>query len=271
KPQPLVPQTENESASLLGMLQKKWVSWRKRQMVGWYDPIQLLKTARDVFISTIFGRHADSRLTQALTAEEANAFDYRKIGLYLAGDLHHYFHITQNGTDKITAGGGGAFMHPTHGQFGKRFERKLGKLKEAGKVIKRYPETKDSRHLCRGNLLFPFLNPLFGVVTAILYTLAAWSIMSVIRRDGTRVNTLAMAWDKTLRAATETPVAGLWAIAILAGFWLFTDRSSKLYRYFGGPFHGAVHVLMVFLIGWEAYFWVASRNTNRLMSLLPQS
>ncbi|MGH9767232.1 MAG: metallophosphoesterase family protein [Blastocatellia bacterium] len=491
KLQPSVAQTENEPASLFAKPQKKWVSWKKKRMVGWYNPIQLLKTGRDVFISTIFGRHFDRRLVEALTADEAEVFDYRghfrqakmkeyaekgrsgsdresrdeiwidyvsdvgdgwnstygvaywlaqdelrlkagngkdgeyetrrgdvlifggdevypvadgeeydhrlvkpyrdaldripeekpqvyaipgnhdwydslsaftslfcdektshfaggrweapqnrsyfalrlpgkwwligidlqlssdldaiqiqyfqkmadqmeegdrvilcspepywvyqigygendenkgtrlsrgylekhffeprgvKVGLYLAGDLHHYFHITQKGAHKITVGGGGAFMHPTHGPFGRSFDLMLRKSKEEGKVHKRYPEIEDSRRVAWRNLLFPFLNPLFGIVTAILYTLAAWSIMALIQHDGNRVETWAMAWEKTLRAATETPVAGLWAIAILAGFWLFTDTASTLYRYIGGFVHGAIHVSMVFLIGWGAYF-----------------
>ena len=34
-------------------------------MVGWYEPRQLARTAYQVFLSTIFGRHADRRLLQA--------------------------------------------------------------------------------------------------------------------------------------------------------------------------------------------------------------
>jgi len=41
----------------------------------------------------------------------------RKIAVYLAGDLHHYRrHEAADGTQKITSGGGGAFLHPTHGK-----------------------------------------------------------------------------------------------------------------------------------------------------------
>ena len=38
----------------------------KHKMVGWYDPPQLLRTAGEVVVSTIFGRHADYRLIEAL-------------------------------------------------------------------------------------------------------------------------------------------------------------------------------------------------------------
>jgi hypothetical protein len=43
---------------------------KKAKMVGWYDPRQLLGTAFEVFISTIFGRHADRRLLEALADSE---------------------------------------------------------------------------------------------------------------------------------------------------------------------------------------------------------
>ncbi len=39
-----------------------------------------------------------------------------EVKLYLAGDLHHYrrFATDDGQNQKITAGGGGAFLHPTH-------------------------------------------------------------------------------------------------------------------------------------------------------------
>jgi hypothetical protein len=39
---------------------------KHRKMVDWYDPGQLARTAIDVLISTIFGRHSDYRLMEAL-------------------------------------------------------------------------------------------------------------------------------------------------------------------------------------------------------------
>src|SRR5687768_4384678 len=41
---------------------------RRQKMVGWYSPAQLLRTAREVVVSTLFGRHADFRLIEALAA-----------------------------------------------------------------------------------------------------------------------------------------------------------------------------------------------------------
>jgi hypothetical protein len=35
-------------------------------MVGWYDPKQLLRSAQEVAVSTLFGRHSDYRLIESL-------------------------------------------------------------------------------------------------------------------------------------------------------------------------------------------------------------
>jgi len=44
----------------------------QHKMVGWYDPPQLLRTAGQVFVSTIFGRNADYRLIEALYDDPEN-------------------------------------------------------------------------------------------------------------------------------------------------------------------------------------------------------
>src|ERR1043166_789731 len=41
-------------------------------MVGWYDRRQLARTAVDVAVSTVFGRHADYRVTEALVSPNDN-------------------------------------------------------------------------------------------------------------------------------------------------------------------------------------------------------
>jgi hypothetical protein len=40
----------------------------RKPMVGWYDPHQLAQTAVHVAISTIFGRHSDHRLVEAMAS-----------------------------------------------------------------------------------------------------------------------------------------------------------------------------------------------------------
>src|SRR5688500_18755364 len=54
----------------------------KASMVDWYEPRQLARTAYQVFLSTIFGRHADRRLLQVGPAPtdslEELYFDFTK-------------------------------------------------------------------------------------------------------------------------------------------------------------------------------------------------
>lgn len=45
-------------------------------MVGWYDPAQLARTGIEVAISTVFGRHSDHRLVEALSASQRESYDY---------------------------------------------------------------------------------------------------------------------------------------------------------------------------------------------------
>jgi len=47
-------------------------------MVGWYDPGQLARTAVEVLVSTMFGRHADHRVLEALGRQDFTPHDYTK-------------------------------------------------------------------------------------------------------------------------------------------------------------------------------------------------
>lgn len=85
-----------------------------------------------------------------------------RVAVYIAGDRHYYrrHENPKTGRQKIKAGGGGAFLPPTHyenvEQIGKRDKYDLRES---------FPDTKTSRKLGWFNLLFPLYNPWFGVVT----------------------------------------------------------------------------------------------------------
>src|SRR5260370_40692468 len=72
---------------------------------------------------------------------------------------------------KITAGGGGAFLHPTHGE-----EAEL--LDGGFKLQRSYPPEDVSKKMGRSNFLFPKINPKCGILTSILYLLTAWTVMA---------------------------------------------------------------------------------------------
>ncbi len=166
----------------------------------------------------------------------------RRVAVFLSGDLHHYRrHATDDGFQKITAGGGGAYLHPTHGM-------NVDLLAGGYKKRACFPDESTSRKLCWRNLLFPVNNPKFGLVTAILYVLTAWSVKAPIGEFGLR--DILQAARVTLHEALNSPAAAFWGIATIVGFWLFTDTHSRRYRIIAGPLHGLAHALAAFLLGW---------------------
>jgi len=176
------------------------------------------------------------------------AFLERKLGrevvVFLAGDLHHYRrHEDPQGKQKITAGGGGAFLHPTHGLD-------VSTLANGFELKKSFPDPKTSRSLAWRNLFFPFLNLSFGAFTGVLYMLTAWSVMIDLTRYG--LGQFREALRVAFKAALSSPVAAFWVVAVFLAFWLFTDTHSRRYRFVAGTVHGLAHLLAVFLIGWGA-------------------
>jgi calcineurin-like phosphoesterase family protein len=183
-------------------------------------------------------------------------FTKQQIAVYLAGDLHHYRrHANAKGLQKITAGGGGAFLHPTHGEDVKELADGY-KLADTGT----FPPESESKKLTRKNLGFIFLNPWFGVATALLYMLTCWSVMTNLSRFGIRQFWPAL--KVAIASSIANPTAVFWILLVWGGFLLFTDVHSKAYRLIAGTLHGFTHVLATFFIGWFATYasvrWMGS-------------
>lgn len=188
----------------------------------------------------------------------------KTVRVFLAGDLHHYRrHAADDGTQKITAGGGGAFLHPTHNGgslLPKKWKMDVATIQEEfdaqpGRLFhlqQSWPTPEVSKRLCWRNLSFPMLNWKFGIAPATLYLLTAWSVMADIGRLGLSEGGDAL--HKTIETALNQPLAVFWAAALFIGFWVFTDTHSKWYRRIAGPIHGFSHVLAVFSLGWGAAY-----------------
>lgn len=177
---------------------------------------------------------------------DKKVFAKQKIAVYLSGDLHHYRrHATDDGLQKITAGGGGAFLHPTHGDD-------VSELDGGYKLRQSFPPESESKKLTWKNLGFLFLNPWFGVATAMLYMLTCWSVMTNLSRFGLRQ--LWPAMKVAIAASMANPTAVFWILLVWGGFLMFTDVHSKAYRFIAGTLHGFAHVLAMFFIGWFATY-----------------
>jgi hypothetical protein len=187
-----------------------------------------------------------------------------ELKVYLSGDLHHYRrHEELDPSDpaspvqKVTAGGGGAFLHPTHDEDVSVLEEPPREAGDAAGPPRRryglratYPSVRRSWWLSFGNLGFGWLNPRFGIVTAIVYFATAWLVGAAIgfTRPGGALDTLAL----TAAAFATQPGLTLWVATVVAGFVLFNRSRSRVYQWLGGLAHAGVHWFCIFHIGWGA-------------------
>ncbi|MBX3157473.1 MAG: hypothetical protein KF773_15970 [Deltaproteobacteria bacterium] len=175
-----------------------------------------------------------------------------RIRIFIAGDLHHYRrHTTEDGYDhKIIAGGGGAFLHPTHDKDVDRLPppARAG----AGDFVQlcTYPTVKDSRRITWCNLLLLRHNLRLGLVTGLLYLLTAQSMRLDLSKHG--IGDAGTVLGKVFHALVTQPASLLWVLALVGGTVLFTDTHVRRYRVLGGTAHALVHLLATLAVGWTA-------------------
>jgi hypothetical protein len=184
----------------------------------------------------------------------------------LAGDLHHYSRyesvISNNSkiTQLITAGGGGAFMHPTHNlEKAFRFENGFGATLKGV-----FPSGKNSRQLAWKNLAFPWLNKGMSLFLGIIYLFIDWSMQSASLSTG--ADSLMQKLSKIqfsignaqevlaiiLDSLRYSPFAVLLNLLLFGGIIFFTDTSSKngKWNYSFGFLHGLVHIKCLYGCLW---------------------
>ncbi|WP_224241975.1 MATE family efflux transporter [Hyalangium gracile] len=164
----------------------------------------------------------------------------KKVSVFLAGDLHHYRrHANDEGRQKIIAGGGGAFLHPTH------VPRKEAPLAEGFTARKCFPSAKESRRACWRNLGLVTSNPRFGVLTGLLYMLLAWALAVNI---GSASVTGAV--GLVVGTALASPGITIISALVILGLIGFADSRFGRWRWLVGLLHGLVHLTAAFLIAW---------------------
>jgi len=184
---------------------------------------------------------------------ENKIFSQQHIRVFVAGDLHHYRrHESDDKTQKITAGGGGAFLHPTNGpeveeitELGdpnKQTQPRAFKCKTA------FPSIEESARLCWRNWGFLFLNPKFGVLTATLYLFTSWAVLAPLSTYEWKDWYAAL--RQTMVSAMTNQTGALWIVALLLAVVFFTDTHSVVYRWVGGLVHGLTQLFAIFAVGW---------------------
>jgi hypothetical protein len=183
-----------------------------------------------------------------------------QVAVLLSGDLHHYRRHEEMSADsgqppvqKITAGGGGAFLHPTHDEDVARIVEEAPGTDAPPRAFELktvYPDLRRSWRLSLGNLLFGLKNPKFGIVPALLYLLTGWIVWSTI---GDQQPSRALeALRLTGLAFALQPGVALWMIGMAALFLVFTDTHSTTYRVIAGLAHAVAHWTAIFWVGWAA-------------------
>ena len=184
----------------------------------------------------------------------------KSVAVFIAGDLHHYrrHEAADQSTQKITAGGGGAFLHATHtGLLGKKLDVLVekGLREDEERVFKLeacFPPTSESQKLAWRNLIFPYLkgnaSRTFGLVTAALYLLLTLTVLAHIdvpAMHNLKYDLGIVSGSVILSMLTSTPTLFL-VLATIIGFVFFTDTHSTIYRIIMGGLHGIAHVLAAF-------------------------
>jgi hypothetical protein len=184
-----------------------------------------------------------------------------RVQAFLAGDNHHYRrHVEIDPApqtapvQKITSGGGGAFLHPTHDEDVAIIEEPHVRPEEPPHrfgLAASYPDLRQSSRLTFGNLLFALRNPAFGIVPAIIYLMTVWMVSAAIVHRPPEG--LADAVWLTAGAFRRNPSLTLWVAGVVIALVTFTDTHSLVYRWLGGLAHAGAHWSAMFALGWSGF------------------
>lgn len=278
---------QNRSYFALRLPHKWWLLATDVQLGSDIDPDQVeffrnLGIAADerIILCTpephwLYPKRADEGVLESLpTALETLETEVlnRKVSVYIAGDVHHYMRYeSEDGkVHKITAGGGGAFLHPTH----RTWENKITDDVDGGREFQQkkcFPSKGRSFLLSFKNFLFPILNPRFGVLTGLLYLVLAVVLLPSIARLGATLSGATMRSGEIQdlfvmllhnEAALPDPLQSLLFfigyLVTVGGFIAFTEVPGTVGRVILGGLHGTAQWLAAYFITYSA-LWVEFR------------
>ncbi len=157
----------------------------RRQQLAAGDRVILL-TAKPAWVKAVPGRTEPSSWRYLSYFEERVVrAKGAKLALVLTGDRHHYARYEPVGDDaaptRITAGGGGAYLSPTHTLDRTLDLRSLDH--DASVPYERaeiYPREQDSRRLANGVLKLARLNPSFAALLGAIYVLLGLAMLGAL-------------------------------------------------------------------------------------------
>jgi hypothetical protein len=198
--------------------------------------------------------------------------DHCEAVLMISGDSHHYARYkSDSGREKITAGGGGAFLSGTHA-----LEHEVdvptapdGELSKH-ELQRCYPDAATSRRLSRRTLALPFKNPSFmwvpGILNVLLFMANQFGLRS-LQNGSSDFESAARRWtwlDLALGRLRNplTLLVVLTLFALLTGFAkppaAVRARWAKLATKLAmGAFHTVLHLATAATVAWAATRTVA--------------
>ncbi len=187
-----------------------------------------------------------------------------ELAITLTGDLHHYTRYSDDrGRQKITSGGGGAYLYGTHDLPA---ELTLGEEAATFRQTESpFPKPAESRRLAWKAWRFAFKprNFSFAAFLGGFYLLYAWLLQSASKRlgvdgltpgtEGTtfmeRIRNLpfsldgvAAVADEYVRVIAHSPVSVIFLIAVVGGLIGFCGARSRAVKVAVGGSHGIAHL-----------------------------
>ena len=206
----------------------------------------------------------------------------------LAGDLHHYVHYKSGeGVHRITAGGGGAYLHATHDQPADL------KLDEGYKTTARtveyqklaaFPDKTASESFIPKTIRLPVTSPGFGRLLAVLYTLFGWLVQSASKSRPDLVENSFLHYLRSqgpenwrdvlivfIKLVAHSPSSLIFALLILAGLIAFCTAKKTAARVLIGLTHGTLHILLALLLMWvlpKLNTWLLGGDIDSIRQIL---
>lgn len=190
------------------------------------------------------------------------------VTVILTGDLHHYSRYEETTKRNeirqlITAGGGGAFMHPTH-----TLKETIQPVDGHSATLKSvFPPKSASIKLSLLNLVFPYLSLTMLTLFGVVHAFTAW-ILQTKRYDdgGTLLKKLSgidlfggeagVFFQAIVGALSHNPAAIFLNLLLFLGIVMFTDTKSGFHKwnYVAGVVHGLLQLAGFYVLLW--YFAV---------------
>jgi hypothetical protein len=182
--------------------------------------------------------------------------------LTIAGDLHHYSRYEEAGgaRQKITSGGGGATLFPTHVLPEVLALPQIADGTVADVDFERravFPSRKASASTPRGALKLPVKSPSFSITLGGLLLAAAWLLQSSSLKGGGNLfsalaeleplgGSIVSAMEALISVTLFSPGAAGLLLIVVTGWMFFTGLSA----WYAGLTHGILQIFLGFSIIW---------------------